>query len=176
MASIMADTSFTLATKRRDQKLMFISDETPFFIKNCFRSFSLLSKNVRSLYGSLMLTVQVSQDLMLDGDKSLIDNASSHVFLSRDESDHVFKERFNLSDLDMDKLNNLSGVQGKYSQFLIKDNLGSRIGNLFLTKKEYWQSTTKATEQALIDKMKSEFHNIDEDLILTLISENELRA
>jgi len=176
MASIMADTSFTLATKRRDQKLMFISDETPFFIKNCFRSFSLLSKNVRSLYGSLMLTVQVSQDLMLDGDKSLIDNASSHVFLSRDESDHVFKERFNLSDFDMDKLNNLSGVQGKYSQFLIKDNLGSRIGNLFLTKKEYWQSTTKATEQALIDKMKSEFQNLDEDLILTLISENELRA
>lgn len=175
MAAIMADFSFTLSTKDLSERLLFISDETPFFIKHCFRSFSLLSKNVRALNGSLMLTVQLSCDLVVDGDKSLIDTAGTNIFLSGDETKENFKERFNLNQSEVDKVFSLSGVQGKYSQFLIKDQKGSRIGNLFLSKKEYWQATTKPVEMSLIEKIKSSFPNLDEDTILELISRNQIK-
>lgn len=171
MAAIMADFAFTLSTKELSEKLIFVSDETPFFIKHCFRSFSLISKNVRSLNGSLMLTVQVSQDLIVDRDKSLIDNAVSQIFLSGDESEVVFKDRFNLDSLETQKIFNLAGEQGVYSQFLIKDAFGSRLGNLYLSKKEYWQATTKPSEMDLINKLKNQFSEVSEDIIISLISE-----
>lgn len=171
MAAIMADFSFTLSTKELSEKLIFVSDETPFFIKHCFRSFSLISKNVRALNGSLMLTVQVSANLVVDGDKSLIDSAVSNIFLSGDETETIFKDRFNLDDQEVHKIFNLAGEQGKYSQFLIKDVFGSRIGNLHLSKKEYWQATTKPSELDLINKLKKEFSDVSEDTIISLISE-----
>ena len=58
IAGLMAEFSFKLLDKEPNEKLIFISDETPFFIKSCFNTFSLLSKNVRKLNGSLILLAQ----------------------------------------------------------------------------------------------------------------------
>ena len=66
IASIMAEFSFKLLGKKPNEKLIFISDETPFFIKSCFNTFSLLSKNVRKLNGSLILLAQNSKDLIVN--------------------------------------------------------------------------------------------------------------
>lgn len=173
MASIMADFSFTLSTKEKSEKLIFVSDETPFFIKHCFRSFSLLSKNVRALNGSLTLTVQVSSDLVVNGNKSLIDNSASHIFLSGDEDRETFSQRFNLTKDEVNKIFNLSNEVGKYSQFIIKDPLGCRTGNLILTKKEYWEATTRALETHLIERLKAEFSELNEELILDLLATHE---
>ena len=112
IAGLMAEFSFKLLNKEAQEKLIFISDETPFFIKSCFNTFSLLSKNVRKLNGSLILLAQNSKDLIFNGDASLIDNSEFKILFSHDGEEKKFKEIFNLTNEEFQKLNNLKTVKG----------------------------------------------------------------
>lgn len=170
MAAIMADFNFQLAHKRTDEELIFISDETPFFIEQCFRSFKLLNKNVRKLNGSLILTVQVSSDLIIDQDESLILNSDTKILLSYDASKEVFQKRFQLSTDEAEIMWTISAEKGQYSQFLLKDKNGARVGHLILTPKEYWQSTTESYDIARIQKISEALPELEEDTILNLLA------
>ena len=143
IAGVMSEFSFRLLNKQPNEKLIFISDETPFFIKSCFNTFSLLSKNVRKLNGSLILLAQNSKDLILNNDTSLIDNSEFKILFSKDGSDEKFKETFSLTDEEFQKIKHLKTIKGHYSQFLLKDSLGSKIGFLKLSKEEYVLSNTE---------------------------------
>ena len=169
IAGLMAEFSFKLLNKKPNEKLIFISDETPFFIKSCFNTFSLLSKNVRKLNGSLILLAQNSKDLIFNGDTSLIDNSEFKILFSHDGEEKKFKEIFNLTDLEFQKLKNLKTVKGHYSQFLLKDSLGSKIGFLRLSKEEYILSNTEPEFLHKLKKLQSLF-NINEDKALQVMS------
>lgn len=170
MAAIMADFNFQLAHKKTEEELIFISDETPFFIEQCFRSFKLLNKNVRKLNGSLILTVQVSSDLIIDQDESLIVNSDTKILLSYDSSKEVFEKRFQLSTDEAEIMWTISAEKGQYSQFLLKDKNGARVGHLILTPKEYWQSTTESYDIARIQKISEALPELEEDTILNLLA------
>lgn len=176
MAAIMADFNFQLGVKKPNEKIIFISDETPFFIEQCFRSFSLLNKNVRALHGSLVLTVQVSNDLIVDGDQSLIDNSGSKILMSIDSTTEDFQKRFRLSDTEIETLSEVGGEKGKYSQFLLKDAIGSRVGNLFLTSFEFWQSTTEAYDMSKIEKLSKQFPTLNDEEISYLMSVQSIQS
>ena len=169
IAGLMAEFSFKLLNKKPNEKLIFISDETPFFIKSCFNTFSLLSKNVRKLNGSLILLAQNSKDLVFNGDTSLIDNSEFKILFSHDGEERKFKETFNLTDLEFQKLKNLKTVKGHYSQFLLKDSLGSKIGFLRLSKEEYILSNTEPEFLHKLKKLQSLF-NINEDKALQVMN------
>ena len=143
IAGLMAEFSFKLLTKKPQEKFIFISDETPFFIKSCFNTFSLLSKNVRKLNGSLILLAQNSKDLIVNGDTSLIDNSEFKILFSCDGEEKRFKELFSLTDLEFQRLKNIRTVKGEFSQFILKDSLGCRAGFLRLSKEEYIMSNTE---------------------------------
>ena len=143
IAAIMAEFSFKLLNKNPDEKFIFISDETPFFIKSCFNTFSLLSKNVRKLNGSLILLAQNSNDLIVSGDTSLIDNSEFKILFSYDGEEKKFKEIFSLTSEEFQKLKSIRTVKGQFSQFLLKDSIGSKIGYLRLSKEEYVFSNTE---------------------------------
>ncbi len=49
MSAVMSEFSHQLLEKEDHDKLIFIVDETPFFIQHSFETFKLLSKNVRKL-------------------------------------------------------------------------------------------------------------------------------
>ena len=151
MAGLMAEFSFRLLNKKPNEKLIFIADETPFFIKSCFNTFSLLSKNVRKLNGSLILLAQNSKDLVFNGDTSLIDNSEFKILFSDDGTEKEFKQTFNLTDEEFLKLKNLKTIKGLYSQFLLKDSIGSKVGFLRLSKREYVLSNT---EPEFLHKLK----------------------
>lgn len=170
MAAIMADFNFQLANKKTEEELIFLSDETPFFIEQCFRSFKLLNKNVRKLNGSLILTVQVSTDLIIDGDESLIANSDTKFLLSYDSSKEAFSKRFQLNPDEAEIMWTISPEKGQYSQFLLKDKNGSRVGHLILTPKEYWQSTTESYDVARIQKIATVLPELSEDTILNLLA------
>ena len=168
IASIMAEFSFKLLTKEPQEKFIFISDETPFFIKNCFNTFSLLSKNVRKLNGSLILLAQNSKDLIVNRDTSLIDNSEFKVLFSHDGEERKFRETFNLTDLEFQKLKSLKTVKGEFSQFLLKDSLGSKVGYLRLSKEEYIMSNTEPEFLHKVKKLQSLF-NISEEKALRIM-------
>ena len=169
IASIMAEFSFKLLNKAPNEKFIFISDETPFFIKNCFNTFSLLSKNVRKLNGSLILLAQNSKDLIVNGDTSLIDNSEFKILFSHDGQEKKFKETFSLTDTEFQEVKNLKTIKGYYSQFLLKDSIGSKIGFLRLSKEEYIMSNTEPEFLHKLQQLKSLF-NITEDKALEVMS------
>ncbi len=172
MASVMADFSYQLMHKDRGEKLVFIADETPFFVKECFSSFRLLNKNVRKLNGSLILVAQSSTDLVINHDTSLLDNSDLKVLFSIDGKASEFKERMHLNSNEMEILSGLRTRMGKYSQFLIKDPVASKVGFLILSPKEYFNSTTHGDEVSLIEKIKSVLPELSEDKIIKLLSLN----
>ena len=169
IAGLMAEFSFKLVDKKPNEKLIFISDETPFFIKSCFNTFSLLSKNVRKLNGSLILLAQNSKDLIFNGDSSLIDNSEFKILFSHDGEGKKFKETFSLADTEFQNLKNLKTIKGHYSQFLLKDSIGSKIGYLRLSKEEYALSNTEPEFLHRLKKLQSLF-NINEDKALRVMS------
>ena len=169
IAGLMAEFSFKLLDKQPNEKLIFISDETPFFIKSCFNTFSLLSKNVRKLNGSLILLAQNSNDLILNGDTSLIDNSEFKILFSHDGEEKRFKETFNLSSEEFQKVKNLKTVKEHFSQFLLKDSIGSKIGFLRLSKEEYILSNTEPEFLHRLKKLQTLF-NINEDKALQVMS------
>ena len=154
IAAVMAEFSFKLINKRTDEKFILIADETPFFIKNCFNTFSLLSKNVRKLNGSLILLAQNSKDLILDHDTSLIDNSEFKILFSYDGEERGFRETFSLTKDEFQTLKNIRTVKGRFSQFLLKDSLGSRVGFLRLSKEEYILSNTEPEFLHKVQKLK----------------------
>ena len=154
IAAVMAEFSFKLINKRADEKFILIADETPFFIKNCFNTFSLLSKNVRKLNGSLILLAQNSKDLILDHDTSLIDNSEFKILFSYDGEERGFRETFSLTKDEFQTLKNIRTVKGRFSQFLLKDSLGSRVGFLRLSKEEYILSNTEPEFLHKVQKLK----------------------
>ena len=169
ISGLMAEFSFKLLNKEAQEKLIFISDETPFFIKSCFNTFSLLSKNVRKLNGSLILLAQNSKDLIFNGDASLIDNSEFKILFSHDGEEKKFKEMFNLTNEEFQKLNSLKTVKGHYSQFLLKDSLGSKVGFLRISKEEYIFSNTESEFLHRLKELQSLF-NITEDKALQVMN------
>ena len=169
IASIMAEFSFKLLNKEPQEKFIFISDETPFFIKNCFNTFSLLSKNVRKLNGSLILIAQNSKDLIVSGDTSLIDNSEFKILFSYDGEEKKFKELFSLTDAELQRLKHIRTVKGEFSQFLLKDSIGLRIGFLRLSKEEYIMSNTEPEFLHKVQGIKK-LLNVNEEKALRILS------
>ena len=168
IAAIMAEFSYKLLQKESNEKFIFISDETPFFIKTCFYTFSLLSKNVRKLNGSLILLAQNSKDLTLGGDTSLIDNSEFKILFSYDGEERRFKETFSLTSNEFQILKNIRTVKGEFSQFLLKDSLGSKMGFLRLSKEEYILSNTEPEFLHKVKKLKT-LLNISEEKALKVM-------
>ncbi len=154
MSAVMSEFSHQLLEKEDHDKLIFIVDETPFFIQHSFETFKLLSKNVRKLNASLLLIAQVSSDLILGGDRSLIDNSEFKVLFSLDDQEKVFQQRFSLREEEMEVLKQLRTKKGEYSQFLLKDSLCSKVGFLRLSDKEYIQVTTNPKEFQKLNTLK----------------------
>ena len=170
MASIMAEFSFQLMTKKSNEKLFFIADEVPFFVEQCFSSFSLLSKNVRKLRGSLGLVVQTSSNLIVNGDRSLINNAETNIFFSADGNPKEFSDNFQLLSEEFELITKLRTEIGKYSQFYIKNSKFGKIGYLMLTDEEYWQTTTHPKDLAIIDQFKESFPQMKQQQLTKLIA------
>lgn len=164
MSAIMAHFNFILLNKKDHEKLIFIADETPFFVKNCFASFSLLVKNVRKLHGSLTLVSQNLSDLVVNGDASLVTQTEFKVLFSKDKGFDKFDSILELSESGSEKLDSFKTDKGKFSQFLLKDQIGERSCQLILTPEEYLRSTTHSDDKSKL----ADFRNL-----LSLKSDNK---
>lgn len=170
MSAIMAHFNFRLLDKKSDEKLIFIADETPFFIRNCFSSFNLLQKNLRKLGGSQILVAQNLSDLVVGGDTSLVNQTEFKVFFSTDEGSKTFKEVSMLSDDAIKRLNDFNVKKGKYSEFILKDTLGERTGRLILSKEEYLRASTLPNDVTKIEKFQNALEIKDKNLAIEILA------
>ena len=170
MAAIMAEFSFQLLNKKSSEKLLFLADEVPFFVEQCFSSFTLLSKNVRKLRGSLGLVAQTSNSLIVGGDRSLINNAETNILFSTDGDSETFSSVFQITPEETELVSKLKTEIGKYSQFYIRDSVSGKVGFLIITDEEYWQTTTHPADLVMIEKLKEALPQVPQNKIAKLIT------
>ena len=170
MSSIMAHFNFLLLNKKIDEKLVFMCDETPFFVKSCYSSFTLLSKNVRKLSGSLILTAQMLSDLIVNGDASLIAQSEFKIFFSADGTDDFFKIYSGITDDTLATLKQIRPSRGAFSLFIFKDGHGERLCKLILSKEEYYTASTHSDDKSLIQNCTKLFNLKSTDEAIKLIA------
>ena len=136
------------------KKLVFIADETPQFIKQNFGLFSFTVKNVRKFGGSLIPIVQKTEDLVIDGDTSILDNCASKVLFSLDGEKEKYAKRVKLEEnsREMSVISSFKKNTNK-SQFMFLDSQGARVLNVNATKIEYWSATSSPQDKAKIQKL-----------------------
>jgi energy-coupling factor transporter ATP-binding protein EcfA2 len=142
--------------RSKDKKLVFIADETPFFIKRCFPFFKFSTANVRKFGGSFISISQKSTDLIVQNDQGIIENSPNRLLFSVDGERKEFQERFQLSRDKMQSLENLTREQKRFSEVLYQDKFGSRIFRIILSPEEYWRfSSTREDNQKIESLMKT---------------------
>ena len=167
-SAVMAEFSFKLLKKEGQERLVFICDEVPFFIKTCFNSFKLLSKNVRKLNGSLILIAQSSSDLIVNKDTSLLDTSEFKILFSID-STH-FQERLGLTNNEVEIIKNLKTYPDRYSQFYLKDSNSGCVGFLVLSLHEKALVTTKAEDSQTVNEIRKLFCDLSYEKIQKILN------
>jgi len=171
MSAVMAHFNHELLSLKTNERLVFIADETPFFVRSCFSSFSLLMKNLRKLNGSLVLVAQNLSDLVVDGDPSLISQTETRIYFSKDENEEKFDSLSGLNATSSAILGSLGTFNGRYAQFIISNKAGERMGKLRLSREEYLRSTTLATDRDKIEKFSELFGIKDENIAIEALAD-----
>lgn len=128
--------------RNKNTKMVFICDETPFFIKSCFDIFKLTTANVRKFGHALVLISQLSSHLIVNGDTGIIENSPQRFLFSVDGNELEYRNRFNLSTEKVESIKNLKSRPGEFSECLFNSPLGSKKLVVKITKEEYWQTTS----------------------------------
>lgn len=155
LAAVMAQ--FNLEMLKKDQhkkKIVFIADETPFFIKKCFSFFNLSIANVRKEGHGFITVAQKSAHVVVDQDSGILDNSPNRIYFSLDGDDDSFMGRNQLTTESVQKIKNLKRQQGEFSECLLKDNQGEKVLKIRLNSQEYWAYTSKDEDRRKYNELK----------------------
>lgn len=156
LAAVMARFNLEMLKKAQHKKrIVFIADETPFFIRKCFSFFNLSIANVRKEGHGFITIAQKSSHVVVDGDTGILDNSPNKIFFSLDGDEQSFMGRTQLDPEAVDKIRGLQRKQGHYSEALLKDQYGERIIRVRLSPQEYWSYTSKDEDKRKIEQIKS---------------------
>ena len=175
MAAVMADFYLRVLEKSKNQKMYFICDETPFFVRHCFPMFRLLIKNVRKLNISLVLIAQKHDDLIVNNDTSLIENAAIKVIFTYDGQPDIFAQRLKLNSDHIELLNHFAAKKDPFSKFIIRDEIGTRVGKLMLSATEYLLSTTSGDEVDRIENIQKLIPNLSQDEVISILAAERIK-
>lgn len=152
LAAVMA--LFNFEMMKQDQKhLIFMADETPFFIKKCFPFFKFSTANVRKFGGSFVTIAQNSHDVVVNGDTGIISNSNSKFLFSKDGSDDEFCERLALTDRELISIEGLKREVGKYSEVFLDDGVSRKVLRLRISPQEYWSMTSSHSDKSKISSL-----------------------
>ena len=154
LAAVMAQFNLDLM-RLRGRKLVFIADETPFFIERCFSFFKFSTANVRKFGGSFITIAQKSSDVVIGGDSGILENSSMKFVFSVDGEREAFQRRLKLSDQVADQIEDLRSEKGRFSEVAFIDSIGSRVLRIELTPEEYWAVTSSQTDNEKLNSLIS---------------------
>jgi hypothetical protein len=158
LAAVMAQ--FNLELMKSKGKLVFIADETPFFIERCFSFFKFSTANVRKFGGSFVTIAQKSSDVIVGGDVGILENSASKFLYSIDGEKEAFAARMKLDLPTLAKIENLKTVKGQYSDVLFVDQFGSRSLRVQMTEEEYWRVSSSADDNEKLLRLREAIPNL----------------
>lgn len=151
-AAIMAQFNFEMM-KKDGSRLIFMADETPFFINRCFSFFKFSTANVRKFGGSFITIAQNSSDVVVGGDTGIIDNSNTKFLFSIDGQPEAFQKRLSLNSRQIYQLESLKREPGRYSEALLTDGLSSKVIRLRVSPEEYWSVTSSHKDKSIIENL-----------------------
>jgi hypothetical protein len=158
LAAVMAQ--FNLELMKGKGKLVFIADETPFFIERCFGFFKFSTANVRKFGGSFITIAQKSSDVVINGDMGILENSATKFLYSIDGEKEAFASRMKIDLATLAKIESLKTVKGQYSDVLFLDQFGSRVLRVQMTEDEYWRVTSSADDNEKLKKLREAIPNL----------------
>lgn len=171
LAAVMAQFNLDMLKKsEHKKKIVFIADETPFFIKKCFSFFNLSIANVRKEGHGFITVAQKSSHVVIDGDTGILDNSPNRIYFSHDGDEEGFISRNQLSDESVHKIKSLQRKQGSFSECLLKDNFGERVLKIRLSAKEYWAYTSKDEDRRKYFELKNACPSLTTEEVLKCLS------
>ncbi len=161
LAAVMAQFNLEMLKKsEHKKKIVFIADETPFFIKKCFSFFNLSIANVRKEGHGFITVAQKSAHVVIDGDTGILDNSPNRIYFSLDGDEDSFISRNQLSKNSTEKIKALRRQQGEFSECYLKDVHGERVLKIRLNSQEYWQYTSKDEDRRKFNELKAACPNL----------------
>lgn len=171
LAAVMAQFNLEMLKKsEHKKKIVFIADETPFFIKKCFSFFNLSIANVRKEGHGFITVAQKSAHVVIDGDTGILDNSPNRIYFSVDGDDESFTGRNQLNQESVDKIKSLRRQQGIYSECLLKDTYGEKVLRIRLDSKEYWAYTSKDEDRVKYNELKAACPSLNMQEIIKCLS------
>lgn len=156
LAAVMAQFNLEMLKKsEHKKKIVFIADETPFFIKKCFSFFNLSIANVRKEGHGFITVAQKSAHVVIDGDTGILDNSPNRIYFSADGDDESFIARNQLTRSSIENIKVLRRQQGEFSECYFKDTHGERVLKIRLNGQEYWQYTSKDEDRRKFHELKA---------------------
>jgi hypothetical protein len=153
--------------RARGKRMVFFCDETKFFIDKNFNFFLLTTANFRKFGHSVILTGQNIEDFFLAhngaSDRGLILNSPTRIFFENQSKSEFLESEFHLSDSHLAVLGGQAYRGSDFRQFVLQDDLGTRLGRLYLTPREYWEMTSTRTDVDRLDGLKRAVPWIKED-------------
>ena len=171
LAAVMAQFNLEMLKKaQHNKKIVFIADETPFFIKKCFSFFNLSIANVRKEGHGFITVAQKSAHVVIDGDTGILDNSPNKIYFSADGEEESFLARNQLEPQSLVKIQNLKRRQGEFSECLMKDVHGERVLKIRLNAQEYWSYTSKDEDRRKYNELKAACPNLSLEEIVRCLS------
>lgn len=171
LAAVMAQFNLEMLKKaEHKKKIVFIADETPFFIKKCFSFFNLSIANVRKEGHGFITVAQKSAHVVVDGDTGILDNSPNRIYFSADGNDEAFIGRNQLTQESIEKIKTLRRQQGEFSECLLKDNQGEKVLKIRLNAQEYWAYTSKDEDRRKYNELKAACPNLSLQEIVRCLS------
>ncbi|RYZ91894.1 MAG: hypothetical protein EOP06_05865 [Proteobacteria bacterium] len=169
MAAVLA--TFNLEMRANpDKRLVLVCDETPFFIERCFEFFKFSAANVRKFGASLILVVQLSRHLVVNGDTGVVENCAHKFLLSADGPQKEYCSRLQLSENEFEMIEDLRFSSRAYSELLYKAGDEARTLRLALTPQEYWRLTSSQADRLKFDSLMAAVPNLKVDEAIKCLS------
>lgn len=171
LAAVMAQFNLEMLKKSHDKKrIVFIADETPFFIKKCFSFFNLSIANVRKEGHGFITVAQKSAHVVIDHDTGILDNSPNKIFFSLDGDEESFMSRSQLNSDSIEKIKSLKRKQGEFSEALFKDIHGERVIRIKLNPLEYWSYTSKDEDRRKYQELKAACPSLTTEEVVRCLS------
>ena len=179
MAAVIASVNLEMirltkpAARQAGKRLVFMCDETKFFIDRNAAFFLLTTANFRKFGHSTVLISQNIEDFILQTDagenRGLLLNSPTRIIFEGQLKEEFLRRELSFDDRAIDTLITNPYRGNDYRQFILQDDIGTRVARLFLTPHEYWAMSSKREDVDKIETLRGAAPWLKEEALIDIM-------
>ena len=184
MAAVIASVNLTMIrltkpeARQAGKRLVFMCDETKFFIEKNAAFFILTTANFRKHGHSTVLISQNIEDFILKTDfgedRGLLLNSPTRILFEGQLKEEFLRQELGFEDRHIDVLIKSPYRGTDYRQFILQDDTGTRLARLYLTAHEYWAMSSKREDVDKIERLRTAAPWLSEEILIDVVVKGAL--